>query len=163
MERHAVLDGVPVAAGLLEDVVVGHGESDGALALDKVERQALRRVPGDVAVDDPGARVVELKGDGEVAAGGEVGGVAADGVDGVEGRLVGEGGGVLREDPEVVAVEVDGVVDADAQRAAVDDEAEPLGGVCEGGGLLYRGGVGFVSHFLLLQGGVELAGKAEMD
>lgn len=63
---------------------------------------------GDVAVREPGARVVGAEGDDDVAVVGEEDDVAAGRVGefGVEvGREVGGGG--LLEDGEVVAVEVD--------------------------------------------------------
>ena len=70
-------------------------------------------MPGDVAVQEPGARVVQPERDGEVAVGGEDGGVAPGRVGRVEG--VGAsvpGRALLRQEPEVVAVQVDGVRDA---------------------------------------------------
>lgn len=67
-------------------------------------------MPGNVAVDEPGARVVELESDGEVAVAGQGGDVTAGRVGEVEfcGAFdVGADG--LADDPKVVAVEVDGV------------------------------------------------------
>lgn len=63
---------------------------------------------GDVAVEEPGARVVGLEGDDDDAVGGEEGDVAARGVVQVEGGDGAvEGGGGLGEEDEVVAVEVE--------------------------------------------------------
>lgn len=66
-------------------------------------------MPRDVAVDEPGAGVVRLEGDDDVAARGEQHDVAAGGVADVQGTLQGavELPGTLVEDGEVVAVEVD--------------------------------------------------------
>lgn len=67
-------------------------------------------MPGNVAVDEPSAWVVELEGDGEVAVAGQGGDVTAGWVGEVE--LAGAfdvGACGLGDDPEVVAVEVDGV------------------------------------------------------
>lgn len=75
-------------------------------------------MPGDMTVQEPGPRVVYPQSDGEIALGGEDGGVAAWRIDGLEG--VGPpvpGPALLCQDPEVVAVQMDGV--RDAARAAV--------------------------------------------
>lgn len=79
-------------------------------------------MPGDVAVADPGARVVDGEGDGQVAVARQRGRVAARRVLEVP-RGLGpvEGAAFLGEHPEVVAVEVDGVVDAES-RFVLDDE-----------------------------------------
>lgn len=65
-------------------------------------------MPGDVAVYQPGARVVRFEGDDDEAVGGEEDDVAAWGVVEfeVQERLV-EGSGGLLEEGEVVPVEVD--------------------------------------------------------
>ena len=68
-------------------------------------------MPSNVAVEEPDARVVGAEGDGNVAGAGEEGDVAAGRVFVVE-LSVGEvgcveGDGLLGEDDEVVAVEVD--------------------------------------------------------
>lgn len=90
-----------------------HGDGDVALVLDELERQALAGVPGDVAVHEPRARVVELEGEREVAVARERGRVPARRVLDVEARRVAvEDARGLGQDPEVVAVEVDRVGDA---------------------------------------------------
>lgn len=59
---------------------------------------------------EPGARVVEAEGEGQVAAARERGDVAAGRVGRLQGRgAVRVGVGALRDDPEVVPVEVDWV------------------------------------------------------
>lgn len=76
-------------------------------ALDELQSKSLARVPANVAVHQPDARVVRLPGQDEVAAGREHGHVAADGVVQVQrhvGRRVGPR--ALRQDEEVVAVKV---------------------------------------------------------
>lgn len=103
----------PVLAGILISLSISRQQLDILLALDKLHAQALAGVPRDVAMDEPGARVVEQERNGEVSARGEGGDVAAHGVLGVElGVRQVELAGLLGEDPEVVAVEVDGVVEA---------------------------------------------------
>lgn len=78
-------------------------------------------------MDEPGARVVEGEGHGDVAVAGKGGGVAAGRVDGVEvGRVAAPQARVLREDPEVVAVQVHGVRDTEAS-VVLDDEDDVLG------------------------------------
>jgi hypothetical protein len=81
-----------------------------ALALDKLHRQTLRCVPCDVAMRDPGPRVVGLEGHGEVAVSWKRRDVSARWVDEVDGC----GGSVeyscaLSDDEHVVAVEMDWV------------------------------------------------------
>ena len=49
---------IPVGAGGLPG---GVGEDDGALALEELHAEALADVPRDVAVHEPGARVVGLE------------------------------------------------------------------------------------------------------
>lgn len=73
--------------------------------LDKIQREPLAGVPRDVAVQEPGARVVEAERDGEVAVGGENGRVAPGRVGCVEGvGAAVPGGALLCQEPEVVAV-----------------------------------------------------------
>lgn len=113
---------------VLEDGLAGGVHGVGALGLEQLEGESLGGVPGNVAVDEPRARVVELKGEGEVAVGGQAGDVAARRVDEVElGLVAAVGARRLREDPKVVAVHVDRVVDAEA-RVVLDDEHDPLRG-----------------------------------
>ena len=59
---------VPVGAGGLPG---GVGEVDGALALKELHSEALADVPRDVAVHEPGTRVVGLERQREPAAGGQ--------------------------------------------------------------------------------------------
>jgi hypothetical protein len=111
--------GIPGVARVGKHGGVGGPDGDAALALDELEGQALGRMPGDVAVHQPGARVVELEGEGEVAVARQGGDVAARRVDVVEGAVCAvECGRGLRQDPEVVAVQVDGVEDASDECSA---------------------------------------------
>ena len=59
---------IPVGAGGLPG---GVGEVDGAHALEELHAKALTDVPRDVAVHEPGARVVGLERQCEPAAGGQ--------------------------------------------------------------------------------------------
>ena len=107
----------PTSPPLLTSLIIGRPvrrkQLDRLLALDKLHAQALAGVPRDVAMGEPGAGVIQQKGNGQVAARGQGGDVAAHGVFSLEvGVLDVEGSALLGEDPEVVAVEVDGVVDS---------------------------------------------------
>lgn len=74
-------------------------------------------MPGNVAVDEPSAWVVELEGEGEVAVAGQGSDVTARGVGEVElGGAFDVGACGLGYDPEVVAVEVDGVEETAVRR-----------------------------------------------
>lgn len=98
-----------------------------ALVLHKLHGQTLRCVPSDVAVDEPCTGVVQLEGDGEVAVTREGSDVTTRRVDHVQGGdVAGPHAGVLAEDEEVVAVQVDGVVDAEAG-VVLNDEDDELG------------------------------------
>lgn len=77
-------------------------------------------MPGNVAVDEPSARVVELEGDGEVAVAGQGGDVTAWWVGEIElGGAFDVGACGLGDDPEVVTVEVDGVKETGGEPALV--------------------------------------------
>lgn len=107
-------------------VCVTDGEE--ALVLDELHSQTLRCVPSDVAVDEPCTGVVKLEGDGEVAVARESSDVTARRVDQVEfGGVAGPHAGVLAEDEEVVAVQVDGVEDTKAG-VILNDKDDELGG-----------------------------------
>ena len=81
---------------------------DVPLSLHNLQRQSRARMPGDMAMQQPGARIVGFEGDNEVAACRQKGDVSAGWIVEVQ---VGETGPVgcfgLFEDGEVVAVEVD--------------------------------------------------------
>lgn len=84
-------------------------------------------MPADVAVHEPGTRVVGLEGHDEVAGGGKHSSISSGRVGGVEGDGAGVGAGALSQDEEVVTVKVDGVRDG---QSGLDDEVDPL--VCLG-------------------------------
>nr|POE87368.1 hypothetical protein CFP56_29957 [Quercus suber] len=120
---------------------------DRARGLEELHRESFVRVPRDVAVHEPGARVVGLEGEGEPAAGGQHGDVAARWVVVVQGlgvgRLPGRGAGA--EDEEVVAVQVDGVRHVDGEGRAgglLDHPVRPLafGGERDDVGVAREGG-----------------------
>ena len=101
-----------------------------------LQRHAAVGVPDDVAMHDPGARVVGLEADdcpaalGSAACAGDAeqqGSVAADGVGEVEGGGVGGGEDAfaLAEDGEVVAVEMDRV---GGLEIVLDHEVDPVAG-----------------------------------
>lgn len=105
---------LPPRTRIAKDIPLPRADRNSLSTLDKLEREALAGVPGDVAVQEPRARVVQAERDGEVAVGGENGGVAPGRVGRVE-KGVGAsvpGSALLRQEPEVVAVQVDGVRDA---------------------------------------------------
>ena len=104
---------LPPRTRIAKDIPLPRADRNRLSTLDKLQREALAGVPGDVAVQEPGARVVQAERDGEVAVGRENGGVAPGRIGRVEG--VGAsvpGSTLLRQEPEVVAVQVDGVRDA---------------------------------------------------
>lgn len=104
---------LPPRTRLAKDLPLPRADPNRVFTLDKLQREALAGVPRDVAVQEPGARVVQAERDGEVAVGGQDGRVAPGRVGRVEG--VGAsvpGSALLRQEPEVVAVQVDGVRDA---------------------------------------------------
>jgi len=90
--------------------------------------EALARVPRDVAVQQPDARVVERDGDDHVSVGRQDGRVAARRVLGLPARGGAVPGGVCAglEEEEVVAVEVDGVGDARDGGEFVDGDDGPF-------------------------------------
>lgn len=121
--------GVPVSA-LLVDLRGILQCSDLALALHHLHGEALIGVPRNVAVHDPGARVVGVPGKRSPAVGRQHSDVATRGVDQRQiGRCFVVGAGAGAENPEVVAVEVDRVCLA---KVGVDDHEHPLVGVGEG-------------------------------
>ena len=72
-------------------------------------------MPRNMAMQEPGAGIVFLEGDGEVAVPRESGDVTTGRVDQVQGAgFEVEDSGGLADDPEVVAMEMDGVVEADS-------------------------------------------------
>lgn len=83
-----------------------------------------------MAMHQPGARVIHREGDGEPAASGQDGGVAAGGI--LEGEAAGAGGFVeyaraAAEDVEVVTVEMDGVRNRDPSvQRLLNDPIAPL-------------------------------------
>lgn len=79
-------------------------------ALEKRHQQALRQVPGNVAVEGPGTGVVGVKLHDHVAVGCEVVRVAALWVCGVCNGGAVPGAGAVVEDVHVMAVEVHGLV-----------------------------------------------------
>lgn len=101
-----------------------------------------------MAVHQPDTWVVGVESDNEVSGTGQHGDVAAGCVDGLQrdGGVVGARG--LGEDPEVVAVEVDGVGEADG---VLDDEVHPDIGLVEVDDVLL-GGEGVVASEDLFDG-----------
>lgn len=96
---------LPPRTRLPKDLPLPRANPNGVPTFDELQREALAGVPGDVAVQEPGAGVVQAERNGEVAVGGQDGGVAPGRVGRVEG--VGPsvpGSALLRQDPEVVAV-----------------------------------------------------------
>lgn len=101
----------PGGAAVGEHVGVDEG-GDLGLALDELQRQALDRVPADVAVQQPDARVVGREAEDQEPAGRQHGHVAPDRVDKVElvdARV--RRGRLLAQHVEVVAMEVDAKMD----------------------------------------------------
>lgn len=122
-----LLEGGPGVASVGEGRVVSDG-SNLAVALDKLHRETLGRVPANVAVHEPGARVISLPSHDEVSRGGKHSGIATGRVASVEGDGAGVGSGALCEDEEVVAVEMNGVGDGEG---GLDDKVDPLVGLVE--------------------------------
>ena len=58
---------LPRLARLVEGLLRRLREVDVGFALQDLQRQSRRRVPGDVAVQEPGARVVGFEGEDEIA------------------------------------------------------------------------------------------------
>lgn len=107
----ALLERLPIPTLAAHIAQPAHGAHNLLLALDKLQPEALSDVERDVAVHEPDARVVALKGEHEVALARQRGRVAADRVVGAQRRqraVPGRVGG-LGEHVEVVPVEVDGV------------------------------------------------------
>ncbi|TKW55332.1 hypothetical protein CTA1_12764 [Colletotrichum tanaceti] len=127
LDGELFLKGPPRVARVGEGGLVGDG-GDLAVPLDELHREALGGVPADVAVHQPGARVVRVPGHDEVAGGRQHGGVAAGRVVRLERHVARVGPLALGEDPEVVAVQVDGVRDGEG---GLDDEVDPLVGLVE--------------------------------
>lgn len=99
---------------------------DLALALDKFERQTLRGMPGDVAVHEPRAWVVQLEGDGQVAIAREGRDIATSWVHGREGAHTGSiGACLLSHDPKIMSMQMDRVREAKSSRV-LDHEQSPL-------------------------------------
>jgi len=82
--------GVPGSAGAVHGIVVDQ-RGNLAVPLDELEREALGRVPSDVAMHQPGARVVSDEGNDQVAGAGQHGDVAAGRVAEVQWRWMGCG------------------------------------------------------------------------
>lgn len=112
--------------------------------LEEVDAETARDVPRDVAVHQPGARVVRPEGDEQPALGGQHGDVAAGRVVAVEEGEVGGrvelvprlgksrgGDGRAAEDEEVVPVQVEGVREGELGVDVVLDE--PVGPLAVGG------------------------------
>ena len=76
--------GIPGSTRVFEIGECGIGVEDFRLGLDELESEALRGVPGDMAVHEPRAGVVDAESDGEVAVSGEGGNIATRGVAEVE-------------------------------------------------------------------------------
>lgn len=92
-------------------------------------------MPSDVAVDEPCTGVVKLEGDGEVAVTRESGNVTARRVDHVQGGGVAvPHSSILAKDEEVVAVQVDRVVDTEAG-VILNDKDDEFGSVDTGSAL----------------------------
>jgi hypothetical protein len=107
--------GVPGRASILESGDVSHGRCDGGLGLDELHGETFRCVPSDVAMEKPRARVVFLECNGEVAVCGERCNVTTGWVNEVEVNSVNvENAGVLSNNPEIVAVQVNRMGDANA-------------------------------------------------
>ena len=71
---------LPRLARLVEGFLRRIREVDVGFTLQDLQRQSRRRVPGDVAVQEPGSRVVGFEGEDEIAVLGQQGHVAARGV-----------------------------------------------------------------------------------
>lgn len=83
---------VPSRTSRVQRIIINqsHRVNNGRL-FEELESEALECVPTDVAMHEPGARVVGLEGENEVAGGGKDGDVAAGWV----GEVQGYGGGVV--------------------------------------------------------------------
>jgi hypothetical protein len=118
---HGGLPKIPGCAQLLRLRCVRHTDCNSILAFDKLHRKALRSVPRDMAMHQPGTRVIFGKGNRKVAVSGQRGHVTARRVDDIK-----FGGGeiehpcVLSDHPEVMAVQMNRVVET-VQLESVDD------------------------------------------
>jgi hypothetical protein len=101
----------PLLAPLLHGTQVTVALANLVEPLNKLHPQACSDMERDVAVHEPSARVVGLEGEHEIAASGQRGRVASDGVGRLQARNVACPWCVflLVQHPEVVAVQVDGV------------------------------------------------------
>lgn len=108
-----------------------------------------------VAVHEPGARVVSVETNDEVAGGGKHGDIAAGSVGGLQCDRRVPGAGALCKNPEVVTVEMDRVSETNG---VLDDEVNPDVGLVKVNDILL-GGVGVVAVDDLLDSRVAPIGK----
>lgn len=118
---------IPLGTPLVKLILIPNRIANVAFPLQKLHAEALTRVPRNVAVHDPEARVVGGEGDEEVAAGRKRGRVATGRVVELQARRGAvPDAGAGSDDVEVVAVEVDGVGEGD-EGAGLDPPEVPLG------------------------------------
>jgi hypothetical protein len=98
-----------------------------SLSFQKLNAQASRDVERDMAVHEPGARVVGFEGKHEVARAGEGGGIPTNGVVCFErGDVAGPVACALSEDVEIMAVKMDRVRDWRGIWGGLDHPVLPL-------------------------------------
>lgn len=124
---------VPVLVPVLAcSIPVCTRELDLVLALEKLDAETLRDVPSDMAVHEPGARVVGREGEYDPTAARQPGNIATVGVVEGEARCLGcwvENSGAGPEDVKVVAVEMQRVWDGNKSICAsslLNDPVRPL-------------------------------------
>jgi hypothetical protein len=117
---------IPSSTNIHKSIRIRHTNRNIRLALHKLHRQTLTSMPRDMTMQQPGAGIVFLEGDGQIAICRESSDVATRWVDEVKGAGVEvEDPGGLANYPEVVAVEMDWVVETDSA-TVLDHVDRPL-------------------------------------